>query len=56
MLSGLMRVLAHGLVPMFAVGMIGSTLVVAITFFHDVVEFFEKDDLAPSTPDPLRGK
>ena len=56
MLSGLMRVLAYGLVPMFVVGMIGSTLVVAITFFHDVIEFFQDDDLAPSTPDPLRRK
>ncbi len=51
-----MRVLSFGLVPMFAVGMIGSTVVVAITFFHDIVEFFQEDDLVPSTTDPLRGK
>ena len=38
-----MRILAVVLVPMFALGMIGATVVVAITFFHDVVEFFEQE-------------
>ena len=43
MLDGLMRMLAYLLVPMFAIGMIGSTVVVAITFVHDVVEFFDDE-------------
>lgn len=49
MLDIVMRLLAHVLVPMFAVGMVGSTVVVAITFVHDLVDFFTEDEtLSPA--------
>lgn len=37
------RGLAHVLVPLFLVGMAGSTLVVAITIVHDMVDFFSDE-------------
>lgn len=45
------RLLARGLVPMFVVGMAGASIVVAITFVHDLIDFFAADDTAttPST-------
>ena len=49
MIDFVIRLLAHVLVPMFAVGMVGSTVVVAITFMHDLVDFVADDD-APDAP------
>ncbi len=37
------RALSHILVPMFAVGMAGSALVVVITFGHDLLDFFSDE-------------
>lgn len=44
MLDATMRLLAHVLMPLFFLGLAGSAVVVAITFFHDVIEFFSEDD------------
>lgn len=44
MLELVVGFLSRILVPMFIVGMAGSTLVVAITFLHDVIEFSADDD------------
>ncbi len=37
------RGLSHILVPMFLVGMAGSSLVVAITVVHDLIDFFSDE-------------
>ena len=42
-----MALLSRILVPLFVVGMIGSTLVVGITFVHDVADFFAADEPNP---------
>ena len=39
----LVRGLSHLLVPMFLVGMAGSSLVVVITVMHDMVDFFSDE-------------
>ncbi len=41
--SVLVRALSHVLIPMFVIGMAGSTLVVGITFFHDLFDFFSDE-------------
>ncbi len=41
--SVVIHALSHVLVPMFVVGMAGSTLVVGITFFHDLFDFFSSE-------------
>jgi len=45
MLDVVIRLLAHVLIPMFAVGMVGAAVVVAITFMHDLVDFFTEDEV-----------
>jgi hypothetical protein len=37
------RALSHVLIPMFVLGMAGSTIVVVITFGHDLVDFFSDE-------------
>lgn len=44
-----MALLKSVLIPLFVVGMIGSTLVVAITFTHDVIDFFSDEDSTASS-------
>ncbi len=44
MLDLLIGVLSRVLTPLFFSGMIGATIVVAVTFFHDVVDFVSDDD------------
>lgn len=41
--SGVIHALSHLLIPMFVIGMAGSTLVVGITFFHDLFDFFSDE-------------
>ncbi len=49
MLDLIIRAVAHLLIPLFFVGMAGSTIVVAVTFLHDIFEFFEEEPPIPET-------
>ncbi|MFN2976176.1 hypothetical protein [Terriglobus aquaticus] len=53
MLEMVMALLRSILVPLFIVGMVGSTVVVAITFVHDVIDFAAEDE--PGTATDPRG-
>ena len=53
MLDLVLRTLSHILVPMFLIGMAGSAIVVAITLFHDVHEFFLDDGNDTASQDTL---
>ncbi len=41
--SVVIHALSHVLIPMFVIGMAGSALVVGITFFHDLFDFFSDE-------------
>ena len=49
MLDVILPLLSRILVPLFILGMAGSTVVVAMTFFHDVYDFFAKDESVPAS-------
>jgi len=53
LLDVFIRALSHVLVPLFLIGMVGSSIVVLITFIHDVRDFFTSDEEAPSAQDGL---
>ena len=53
LLDVLIRALSHILVPLFLVGMVGSSIVVIITFIHDVRDFFTPDEEVQSAQDGL---
>lgn len=52
MLELVMALLKSVLVPLFIVGMVGSTVVVAITFVHDVIDFATDDDPGAASGTP----
>lgn len=54
MVDFLISSLSHVLVPIFAIGMVGSGIVVAITLVHDIRDFFTDDDATVGAADSLK--